>query len=314
MPGLFFSIFTLKVKFLFLGVTLTHDWAFCFPLLFHRALLVPPHSLEWCVGNWEIALLEFAIRFFIKGDLKFAVFSFFQWWWQHWFYAVLFAFPVDLKYILENVWRDLNLRGHHYQWSNWNASLNELFFENLFLVVLGLCCCTGFSPVAASGGYSSLQGTGLSLQRLLLLWSVGSRVCGLRSTGSGVLVHGLSCSVASGIFPDQGSYQCLLHWPVDSSPLSHQGSPVINSLSANFPPPYLCSPALSSTWKPHPSSSVPIFPSFTIPSTESTCSSFWIFSRRKYWEEFGTVTLESGYLNSNLRSAVFNLCAFKQVI
>ena len=128
--------------------------------------------------------------------------------------------------------------------------------------MLGLCCCTGSSLVAASGGFSSSQGAGLSLRRLLLSWSMGFRVRGLRGTGSVVLVHGLSCSVASGIFPDQGSYQCFLHWLVDSSPLSHQGSPVINSSSANFPPPYLCSPALSSTWKPHPSFSVPIFPSF----------------------------------------------------
>ena len=27
-----------------------------------------------------------------------------------------------------------------------------------------------------------------------------------------------------GTFPEQGSNLCLLHWPVDSSPLSHQGS------------------------------------------------------------------------------------------
>ena len=38
---------------------------------------------------------------------------------------------------------------------------------------------------------------------------------------------GLSCSVACGIFPDQGSNPCFLHWQVDSLPLSHQGSPLI---------------------------------------------------------------------------------------
>ena len=36
---------------------------------------------------------------------------------------------------------------------------------------------------------------------------------------------GLSCSRACGIFPDQGSNPCLLHWQVDSLPLSHEGSP-----------------------------------------------------------------------------------------
>ena len=33
--------------------------------------------------------------------------------------------------------------------------------------------------------------------------------------------------MACGIFPDQGSNLCLLHWQVDSSLLSHQGSPLI---------------------------------------------------------------------------------------
>ena len=34
-------------------------------------------------------------------------------------------------------------------------------FINLFLAMLGLCCCTGFSLVAASGGYSLVSGRGL---------------------------------------------------------------------------------------------------------------------------------------------------------
>ena len=39
-------------------------------------------------------------------------------------------------------------------------------------------------------------------------------------------MHGLICSTACGIFPDQELKPCLLHWQVDSLPLSHQGSPV----------------------------------------------------------------------------------------
>ena len=50
-------------------------------------------------------------------------------------------------------------------------------------------------------------------------------VPGLQSTGSIFVQHGLSCSEACEIFPDQGSNLCLLHWQVDSFPLSHQGSP-----------------------------------------------------------------------------------------
>ena len=48
---------------------------------------------------------------------------------------------------------------------------------------------------------------------------------GLWSTGSGVVVHGLSCSQMWGIFPDQGWNLCLLHWQADCLPLSHQGCP-----------------------------------------------------------------------------------------
>ena len=54
----------------------------------------------------------------------------------------------------------------------------------------------------------------------------------LRSTGLIVGASGLSCPVACEIFLDQGPNLCPLHWQVDSSPLSHQGSPteIINVL------------------------------------------------------------------------------------
>ena len=41
--------------------------------------------------------------------------------------------------------------------------------------------------------------------------------------GSVVAAHGLSCSVACGIFLDQGLNSCPLHWQVDSYPLHHHG-------------------------------------------------------------------------------------------
>ena len=68
-----------------------------------------------------------------------------------------------------------------------------------------------------------------------LLWSVGSRASvvvasGLAHISSVVVMHGLSCSMACGIFPHQGSNPWLLHWQADSLPLSHQGSPVMSFL------------------------------------------------------------------------------------
>ena len=79
----------------------------------------------------------------------------------------------------------------------------------------------GLSLVAASGGHSSSRCMGLSLSWPLFLRSTGSR-----RAGSVVLAHGPNCSAACGIFPDQGSNPCPLHWQADSQPLHHQGSPV----------------------------------------------------------------------------------------
>jgi len=42
------------------------------------------------------------------------------------------------------------------------------------------------------------------------------------------VAHGLSCCEACGIFLDQGSNTCLLHWQACSYSLSHQRSPRAN--------------------------------------------------------------------------------------
>ena len=95
------------------------------------------------------------------------------------------------------------------------------FFFNLF--ILWLCwvfvSVRGLSLVVASGGHSSSRCAGNSLSWPLLLRSTGSR-----RAGSVVVAHGPSCSAACGIFPDQGSNPCALHWQADSQPLRHQGS------------------------------------------------------------------------------------------
>ena len=55
------------------------------------------------------------------------------------------------------------------------------------------------------------------------LWDMQASAVAVRGLGS--VVHGLSCSTACGIFPDQGSNPCPLNWQVDSYALSHQRSP-----------------------------------------------------------------------------------------
>ena len=65
-----------------------------------------------------------------------------------------------------------------------SINIKKLYIS-LFLAVLGLCCCVGFSLVAGSGGYSLVM-----VRWLLLLWSTGSRACaGFSSCGSRALEH-----------------------------------------------------------------------------------------------------------------------------
>ena len=49
--------------------------------------------------------------------------------------------------------------------------------------------------------------------------------CRLQSMDSVVLIHGLSCLMACGIFLDQWLNRYPLHWQADSYPLHHQESP-----------------------------------------------------------------------------------------
>ena len=58
---------------------------------------------------------------------------------------------------------------------------------------------------------------------------------GLQGTGSAAVVaHRLSCPTACGSFLDQGSNPHLLHWQMESLPLSHQGSPVFYSFKTIY--------------------------------------------------------------------------------
>ena len=84
-------------------------------------------------------------------------------------------------------------------------------FVYLFLAVLSLRCC-----VRAFSSCGKQRLLLVAVHRLLI--AVASPVAehGLQSAGSVVLAHGLSCSAACGIFSDQGSNLCPLHWQVDS--------------------------------------------------------------------------------------------------
>ena len=109
----------------------------------------------------------------------------------------------------------------YYFFLNVNFLLINLFFLYInFWLCWVFVSVRGLSLVVASGGHSSSRCAGLSPSWPLPLWSTGSR-----RASSGVVAHGPSCSAACGIFPDQGSNPCPLHWQADSQPLRHQGSP-----------------------------------------------------------------------------------------
>ena len=90
-----------------------------------------------------------------------------------------------------------------------------LLKKYLFLAIVNLHCCAGFSLVVVA---ALVAEHGLQSVRASVIAAPG-----LQSTGSIIVVRGLSCSMAYGIFLDQGLNPCLLHWQADSLPLSHQG-------------------------------------------------------------------------------------------
>ena len=91
-------------------------------------------------------------------------------------------------------------------------SLKKCNFSYLFLALLGLCYCVGFSLVAERGGSSLSEMHGLLIAGAFLVEHglQGTRASvvaasgslgespGLQSTGSVAMAHGLSCSEAGG--------------------------------------------------------------------------------------------------------------------
>ena len=108
----------------------------------------------------------------------------------------------------------------------------------LFLTVVSLRCCAGFSLIARGRGRSPVavgrlalrtsvaehgpQGTWAAVAAARRHSSCDSQV--REHVGSVAVAHGPSFSAASGILLDQGS-NSLPHCLVESLSLSHQGSP-----------------------------------------------------------------------------------------
>ena len=99
-------------------------------------------------------------------------------------------------------------------------------FIYLFLAALGLRCCSQAFSSCDKQGLLFVAVHGFLIAMASLLRSARASVVvarGLSSCGSWALerrlssvAHGLSCSGACGIFTDQGSNPCPLHWQADS--------------------------------------------------------------------------------------------------
>ena len=95
------------------------------------------------------------------------------------------------------------------------------------MAVLGLrFCARAFSSCSKWGPLFIAVRRPLTIAASLVAeHRLQTRSTGSRRTASAIVAHKPSRSAACGIFPDQGSNPCPLHWQADSQPLRHQGSP-----------------------------------------------------------------------------------------
>ena len=90
-------------------------------------------------------------------------------------------------------------------------------FFNVFILFIYFWLCW---VLLLCAGFLQLQRAGATLRCGVRASHCGGFSCrGTRALGawaSVVVAHGLSCSAAYGIFPDQGQNLCPLHWQADS--------------------------------------------------------------------------------------------------
>ena len=100
-------------------------------------------------------------------------------------------------------------------------------FMYLFLAALGLPCCMQAPPSCGERGPlpAAVYGPPTVAEPPAPAAEHGLQARGpqqLWHAGPAAVAHRLSCSVACGILPDQGSNLCPPRWQVDSQPLRHQ--------------------------------------------------------------------------------------------
>ena len=120
-------------------------------------------------------------------------------------------------------WKPQQKCDESFQWRDWTDTLQASQSAPRW---------PGLSSAPApscQGEESSAVGTPSLKQRASLVEAPG-----LWNRGSADVAHGLSCSAACGIFLDQGSNSCFLHWQADSLPLNYQGNPCPRLISQHL--------------------------------------------------------------------------------
>ena len=114
-------------------------------------------------------------------------------------------------------WGLLSTVGHRF----WGTRAQQLWLSGSGAHGLSSC---GSWALGHRG--SAVVALGLLGTRAQQLWLSGFSSCGSRALehGSAVVVSRLSCSMACGVFPDQGLNPHTMYWQVDSLPLDNQGS------------------------------------------------------------------------------------------
>ena len=115
---------------------------------------------------------------------------------------------------------------HFYYEVSWHGPFFKIY---LYMAVLGLYYCVWLSLVALSGSYCFAVASLCSSFSCCRAWALGMWASvvtahGLRSCGLWALEHWLSscgtwafsCSMACGIFLNQGLNHCPHHWQADS--------------------------------------------------------------------------------------------------
>ena len=103
-----------------------------------------------------------------------------------------------------------------------NGFIFQTFKKNKFILLLaalGLRYCAGFLQLGRAEATLCCTARASLVAVASLVAEHGLQARGLQQlwhAGSVVVAHGLCCSTACGIFPDQGSNLCPLHWQADS--------------------------------------------------------------------------------------------------